>query len=270
MFEDVDVARELMKDAHIKKAKNKATSGGRQAELRRRTPRWGEALKDYTREKYGNLGWQEGDLEIRKGQPDAARGDIVVVGLQTADATDDGAVDFDEDDWCEGILRFPARVHATGQVYSSPPSRGHFPRKGFAGQDQTHNFIKWLGVAEVARVVRSHGVDYKLVRAEHRFDKATYGADWDEAAHDGPWDEKAQEFMKGEYLVLVAQPHSDGWGQAVTFQKFSEGLGPNEGSDWQKAAKFVPALPGFISDEITDDTASGFRFAWEPELGEQR
>eukprot|EP01043_Picozoa_sp_COSAG02_P067750 COSAG02_NODE_10999_length_1814_cov_1.364431_3_plen_26_part_01 len=26
MFEDVDVARELMKDAHIKKAKNKATS----------------------------------------------------------------------------------------------------------------------------------------------------------------------------------------------------------------------------------------------------
>lgn len=254
-----------MKDAHVKKAKTKATTDGRQAELKRRTPRWGEAMKDYTRDKYGNCGWQEGDLEIRKGHPDAVRGDIVVVGVRTLDAADDDVADFDEDDWCEGILRFPARTH--GQVYFSHLSRGYFPRKGFAGKDRTHNFIRWLGVAEVARVVRSHGVDYKLVRAEHRFDKATYGSDWDEVAHEGTWDEKAQEFMKGEFLVLVAQPHSDGWGKAVTFQKFSEGLGPSEGSDWEKAAKFIPALPGFVSDEITDDDASGYRFAWEP--GEQ-
>lgn len=259
---DVEVARELMKDAHMKKAKSKATTGGRKAELRRRTPRWGEAKKDYTREKYGNGGWQEGDLEIRRGagNPEAgvARGDIVVVGLHSAE-TDDDAVDLDEDDWCEGILRFPApdREH--------PPqiSRGHFPRKGFAGKDQTHNFIEWLSVAEVAHVVRSrHGGDFKLVEAQHRFDKATYGPDWDADAHGGTWDEKAQEFMKGEFLVQVAQPHSDGWGQAVSFQKFSEGLGPGE-KDWESVAKFIPALPGFVSDAISDKNAADFNFAWE-------
>lgn len=249
----------------MKKARNKATTGGRQAELRRRTPRWGEVLKDYTRDRYQTIGWHEGDLEIRRGK-DGVRGDIVVVGLQTADSPDEEETDFDADAWCDGILRFPAQAHhGSGNANGVPLlSRGHFPRKGF-GNDKTHDFIKWLGVAEVARIVRSHGVDYKLVRAEHRFDKATYGPDWDSDAHGGTWDEKAQEFMKDEYLVLVAQPHSDGWGKAVTFQRFSEGLGRGETSDWadDSNSKFIPALPGFVSDEITDDTASDYRFAWE-------
>lgn len=257
-----------MKDAHMKKAKDKASIGGKQAELRRRTPRWGEAKKDYTREKYGQCGWQDGDLEIRKRQ-NSARGDIVVVGLHSTKPAGDDATDFDEDDWCEGILRFPAKAHGGCSTPGQPQlPRGNFPRKGFKGKDETP-FIDWLSVADVAGIIRDHGVDYKLVRAEHRFDKATYGADWDETAHKGTWDEKAQEFMKGEYLVLVAQPHSDGWGQAVTFQKFSEGLGPSEGNDWVKVAKFIPALPGFVSDAITDGNASGFRFAWESKPNEQ-
>ena len=250
---DVDVAKELMKEAHVRKTMNKATAGGREAELKRRTPRWGEAKKDYTKDKYGAAGFQDGDLEIHKARGKGDRGDIIVVGLHDEPGAGD-ELDPDADDWCEGVLRFPGDKPAP---IAAGGGRGHFPKKGFAGKDCTHDFVEWLSVAEVAKVVRSQGDYHKLVQAEHRFDKATYGPDWDEEAHKGTWDEKAQEFMKGEFLVLVAQPHSDGWGEAVTFRKYSEGLGPGEGADWKSVAKFIPALPGFVNGELEGGVEGG-------------